>query len=104
MTPEVVNVHFSSANRGSFFAAGFDKKKKTSRKRLVFNDFHSGGRLRTSDLRVMSAFEVSRAIDNFDGSYGKTVGLRPRRMGCDVTPVLPRSSRNGVQRGVQIPA
>ena len=45
MTPEVVNVHFSSANRGSFFAAGFDKKKKTSRKRLVFNDFHSWGGL-----------------------------------------------------------
>ena len=34
------------------------KTKKASRKWLVFKDFYSGGRIRTSDLRVMSGFEA----------------------------------------------
>ena len=34
----------------------------------------SGGRIRTSDLRVMSVFEATRLIDDFAGSYNKPVG------------------------------
>jgi hypothetical protein len=59
------------------FGAGKDvvslKTKKASHKWLAFNDFSSGGRIRTSDLRVMSVFEVTRLIDEFDGSYSKPV-------------------------------
>ena len=62
MTPEVVNLRSSHAIAGSFSRRDRSKTKKASRKRLAFNDFSSGGRIRTSDLRVMSPTSYQAAL------------------------------------------
>jgi len=47
-------------------------KNESQPKWLAFKELsNSGGRIRTSDLRVMSVFEASRPIDDVDGSYSK---------------------------------
>ena len=99
MTPEVVKPHYSCAIASELSRRELIRTKKASRKWLAFNDFYSGGRIRTSDLRVMSVFEASRPNDDIDGSYSKPVGLRPRRMGCDFTHVCHVSQRMGYSMG-----
>ena len=58
MTPEVGKPRFLRATAGDVSRREEMKTKKASHKWLAFNDFSSGGRIRTSDLRVMSGFEA----------------------------------------------
>lgn len=61
LTPEVVKLHFSNRIAGRPSRRNRLEMQKASRKWLAFNAFSSGGRIRTSDLRVMSAIDASRA-------------------------------------------
>ena len=61
MTPEVVNPRFSNEIAGCSLCRDRRQMMKASRKWLAFNDFYSGGRIRTSDLRVMSVISTPRA-------------------------------------------
>ena len=58
MTPEVIKPRFSYAIAGDVSRCKEIKTKKASRKWLAFKDFYSGGRIRTSDLRVMRGFAL----------------------------------------------
>ena len=71
MTPEVLTPHFSSEIAGRSSCCSGIGMKKASRKGLAFNAFNSGGRIRTSDLRVMSPTSYQAALprDLCDASY-----------------------------------
>ena len=62
VTAKVVEQHFSPAITGGVLRSKPIKTKKASRKWLAFNDFYSGGRIRTSDLRVMSPTSYQAAL------------------------------------------
>ena len=49
---------FFERNPCRFSRRDLIKTEKASRKWLAFNDVSSGGRIRTSELRVMSGFEA----------------------------------------------
>ena len=62
LTPEVAKLRFSNNIEGCADRRDDVETKKASRKWLAFNDFYSGGRIRTSDLRVMSPTSYQAAL------------------------------------------
>jgi hypothetical protein len=60
---ECVEICVGESKSGRSRRSETTKKKKANRKRLVFNDFSSRGRIRTSDLRVMrSTVEKGKSV------------------------------------------
>src|SRR5688572_28227247 len=62
LTPEGVEPRSANNTEGDAARRREGKTKKASRKWLTFNDLYSGGRIRTSDLRVMSPTSYQAAL------------------------------------------
>src|SRR5205823_8675439 len=60
--PRQVNRHYSIGIDRRFASRTFRTKKNANHNWLAFNDFYSGGRIRTSDLRVMSPTSYQAAL------------------------------------------